>query len=52
MKYLSWFQYGFEALSINQWKGLKGCVNITGISFCDFPVDEVVLQRMGFDEVR
>merc|ERR1719403_27007 len=44
VKYVSWFRYGFEALLINQWKGIDDiqscqqapsmeneiCVNITG----------------------
>jgi len=55
VKYVSWFRYGFEALLINQWKGIDDiqscqqapsmeneiCVNITG--------EIVVEDQLGFN---
>ena len=55
MKYLSWFQYGFEALSINQWDGMTACFsynapNNQSITDC-IEVQDKVLDQMGFEAV-
>ncbi|XP_047478557.1 protein white-like isoform X1 [Penaeus chinensis] len=43
LSYLSWFQYGFEALTINQWDGY-------GVSLGNVTVDAgpIIFKRLGF----
>ncbi|ODM96797.1 Protein white, partial [Orchesella cincta] len=50
IQYLSWFLYGNEAFSINQWKGVT---NIDcGKSIVCQRTGEQVLENISFDEVN
>lgn len=50
LSYLSWFKYGFEALSINQWKGWEDyCLD----PICNntVNVEDEVMNYLGFNVV-
>ncbi|CAJ0943260.1 unnamed protein product, partial [Mesorhabditis belari] len=47
LKYLSWFNYGFEALSVNQWSridSIPGCESTS----CRYPNGTAVLDSLSF----
>ncbi|XP_063597672.1 protein white-like [Penaeus indicus] len=48
VKYLSWFNYGNEALMINQWEGVKN-LTCTGVKTC-FSDGEAVLAHLGYSD--
>ncbi|XP_069162070.1 protein white [Procambarus clarkii] len=52
MSYLSWFQYSYEALSINQWKNTMFCTNetISGNCSSEFEIGSDIIATLGFDE--
>ncbi|XP_042868328.1 protein white-like isoform X2 [Penaeus japonicus] len=48
VKYLSWFNYGNEALMVNQWSGVKN-LTCNGVKTC-FADGEAVLTHLGYSE--
>lgn len=52
LRYLSWFMYGFESISVNQWQG----VEFEGLAPCNSTVavcgGEDVLKQFAFDPVK
>lgn len=51
ISYASWFEYGNEALMINQWKGIEN-INCTASVSSICPKDgHVVLEMFNFSEV-
>lgn len=48
VKYLSWFNYGNEALMINQWEGVRN-LTCTGVKTC-FSDGESVLAHLGYSD--
>lgn len=49
MRYISWFMYGNEALSINQWTGVTFDDEACSGGTC---TGEAILARFGFNPVR
>lgn len=52
LRYLSWFMYSNEALSINQWSGFKfdACLGNTNSTNNQLCTGQEVLDRLSFDE--
>ncbi|XP_070000443.1 protein white isoform X2 [Penaeus vannamei] len=48
VKYLSWFNYGNEALMINQWQGVSN-LTCTGVKTC-FADGESILAHLGYSQ--
>jgi len=58
LKYLSWFLYGFEALLINQWEGVKdiSCIvpsiDQNSDNFSCMSTGEEVLDQLAFEQAN
>jgi len=52
LRYLSWFMYSNEALSINQWSGFQfdACLGNTNSTNNQLCTGQEVLDRLSFDE--
>lgn len=50
LKYLSWFLYGFQALLINQWSGVKGIQCPSNTTLPCLTTGEQVLEQQAFEE--
>lgn len=51
IKYLSWFNYGNEALIINQWAGIQNITCPDDVPMCSTTGDEVI-TTMGYNEAN
>jgi ATP-binding cassette, subfamily G (WHITE), eye pigment precursor transporter len=51
LSYLSWFRYGNEALTINQWTGVTGIVCTRSNTTCP-TTGKIILETLNFTSVR
>jgi hypothetical protein len=52
MKYLSWFNYAYSTLIINQWSGVTNITCELPPKPCGFTTGEEIIGFYGFDEVK